>query len=277
MAGLGVIPMSRFAIVTPPLDIFPHALAYREVALTVHHGLIALGHESVRTNELDTPGWRSIVLGIHNFAAINQQPPHGSIIYQLEQYPWALRLDALGGNEVWDFSEDNISRLKGIGIHAKHVPIGYVPELTRITLNPNPDIDVLFYGCISPRRAKIIGNLMDVGLNVTDLGADYDARDACIARSKVVLNMHYADEPAIFEVVRVSYALANRAFVVSERGAGWEPFEGGVLFTDYENLVEWCVETVDGANGRRATAERGFEIITSPAFDERAILEKALR
>ena len=39
-----------------------------------------------------------------------------------------------------------------------------------------------------------------------------------IARSKIVLNLHQYDAQ-VFEIVRVSYLLANRRAVVSERGA----------------------------------------------------------
>ena len=46
-------------------------------------------------------------------------------------------------------------------------------------------------------------------------GAD---RDALLARSKIVINMHQHDAQ-VFEIVRVSYLLANRRTVVSERGA----------------------------------------------------------
>jgi hypothetical protein len=47
------------------------------------------------------------------------------------------------------------------------------------------------------------------------------ARDALVARARIQLNVHYY-EAKVFEVVRVSYLLANGRFVVSETGADAE-------------------------------------------------------
>ncbi|HVC63216.1 MAG TPA: hypothetical protein VND19_22990 [Acetobacteraceae bacterium] len=38
-----------------------------------------------------------------------------------------------------------------------HVPIGYVPQSTRIAPVPAQDIGVLFYGSVTPRRAGLDG------------------------------------------------------------------------------------------------------------------------
>jgi hypothetical protein len=50
-------------------------------------------------------------------------------------------------------------------------------------------------------------------------GAYGAGRDALVARSKIVLSMHYY-EPAAFEIVRVAYLLANAKAVVAEVNPG---------------------------------------------------------
>ena len=89
------------------------------------------------------------------------------------------------------------------------MPVGYVPELTRVAAAPAEDIDILFHGSMNERRNNVISQLRQAGLNAhTVFGMYGPARDALIARSKVVLNMHYY-EANIFELVRVSYLLAT--------------------------------------------------------------------
>jgi hypothetical protein len=104
-------------------------------------------------------------------------------------------------------------------------------------------------------------------------GAD---RDAWIARSKIVLNLHYWDAK-IFEIVRVSYLLANRRAVVSERGADWaleRDLESGIAFADYDGIVDRCVELLGDERSRRDLAQQGYQVFS--ARDQAAILDRAL-
>ena len=268
----------NFAVVTPPVELFPHALAFREIAMTVHCGLQQLGHQSVQTN-VPLYDHRNIIIGLHCFEKYDAGIPKGSIVYQMEQYDWTFpNLESLKSYEVWDFSETNVRRLENIGIKAKHVPIGYVPELTYIQLAETRDIDVLFYGCRSVRRTAVLDAISNAGINVVTLEAAYDQRDEHIARSKIVLNMHYADIPGIFEVVRVSHLLANRACVISETGFDQESFEGGLFFASYSKLAETCIEAIKhywSLEWAKVVGDTGFEAMKR--FDEVEILKEALR
>jgi hypothetical protein len=92
----------------------------------------------------------------------------------------------------------------------------------------------------------------------------------------VVLNMHYY-ETNIFELVRVSYLLANRKAVVAECNPSTEidpDIVDAVQLAPYEGLVSACVELVADSGTRRALSERGFSRIL--ARDERAYLAAAL-
>ena len=239
---------------------------FSEVAEGLHHALLALGHDSVLTNRLDLDERRTIVLGANHLVHYGLELPKNPIFYNLEQLgddsPWMAMpefIDLFRRYPTWDYSQANIEWLAALGLpRPTHVPIGYVPELTRIAPAPE-DIDVLFYGVLSERRYAVLRDLHDRGLRVKWLsGALGASRDAWIARSKIVLNLHYW-EAKIFEVARVSYLLANRRAVVSERGADptlERDLESGVAFADYDGLVDRCVE-LSATSARDATSPSG--------------------
>jgi hypothetical protein len=270
------------AIVSPPN--FQHSRAFDEVAEGLHLALLALGHDSVVTNRLDLDDRRTIVLGGNLLVRNGLKPPKNPIFYNLEQLGDDLPSMTLPGffdlfrrYPTWDYSQANIERLAALGLpRPTYVPIGYVPELTRI-VPAAEDIDVLFYGAPYERRYAVLRDLHDRGLRVKWLSGVYGAsRDAWIARSKIVLNIHYW-EAKIFEITRVSYLLANRRAVVSERGADpalERDVESGVAFADYDGLVDRCVELLGDERARRDLAERGFQ--TFSARDQAAIVHRAL-
>lgn len=261
----------RFAVAIVSAPNYPHSEAFREVAEALHHGLTALGHDSVLTGKLTPDARQTIVLGSNLLPALGQRPPPRAILYNLEQIQagstWLTpQLLALFREfPVWDYSEGNIARLVELGVPPPRLmPVGYVPELTRIAPAAE-DIDVLFYGSMNERRHRVIEALRARGLRVETLFSVYGpARDAVIARSKLVLNVHFY-EAKVFEAVRVSYLLANRRAVVSERGAVAEeeaPFADGVAFAAYHELVDRCVELVRDGPARAELAERGFRAIS---------------
>ena len=274
----------RFAVATVSPPNFQHSRAFDEVAEGLHLALLALGHDSVLTNRLDLDERRTIVLGGNLLVRNGLKPPKNPIFYNLEQLGDDLPsmtlpafFDLFRRYPTWDYSQANIERLAALGLpRPTYVPIGYVPELTRIAPAPE-DIDVLFYGAPYERRYAILRDLHDRGLRVKWLSGVYGAsRDAWIARSKIVLNIHYW-EAKIFEITRVSYLLANKRAVVSERGADptlERDVESGVAFADYDGLVDRCVELVGDERARRELAERGYQ-----AFSVRSqadILHRAL-
>ena len=158
-----------------------------------------------------------------------------------------------------------------------HVPIGYVPALTRIVAVPE-DIDVLFYGAMTDRRRAILDKLRAKGFRVESLFGVYGAgRDAWIARSKIVINIHYSEQAKIFEIVRISYLLANRRAVVSERGT--DPTEERDLRAGHRHRrVRRTGRSLRGAprddRARRELAERGYQAFS--ARNQAAILDRAL-
>jgi len=267
-------------------DGYPHSAAWAEVQETVVRGLEALGCQVTRErNRIVLPGPQAVMFGGHLLSADQAaQVPAGTVVYNLEQITgsstWCspAYLGLLRRCRVWDYSSRNVASLAGLGIQdVKHVPIGYVPELSRIAPSNEQDIDVLFYGSINERRAAVLEGLKQRGLAVHAVVATYGAeRDALISRAKVVLNMHFYPSQ-IFELVRVSYLLANSKAVVAEAGPGTEiddDIAGAVALAPYEDLVATCLSLARGSQARTSLERRGLRAMR--ARDETAYLAKAL-
>ena len=249
---------------------YAHAGAFAEVMETVVYGLLELGLEvSYAVNRLVVPGPRAIVFGANLLTPAEADLlPEGTIVYNLEQIAsgstWCspTYLSLLQRCVVWDYSRRNISALAAQGIaHPVHVPIGYMPQLSRISDAAQQDIDVLFYGSVNERRARALQALQASGLRVHAAYGVYGAdRDALVSRSKVVLNVHYYDT-SIFELVRVSYLLANRKAVVAELDPHTEidpDLAGAVRLAPYDSLVEACRHLVEDDAARHDLQEAGF-------------------
>jgi hypothetical protein len=245
-----------------------------------------MGADVSSTTNQYRPDAINIVLGGHLLgAAALDSLPADSILYNFEQIcsgslgTLADYQQALGRFSVWDYSRRNLEQLllrhpRG---DFRHVPLGYVPELTQVGAAPAQDIDVLFYGSINERRKRVLDELQALGLAVHAVFGVYGAeRDALIARSKLVLNVHFY--PAqIFEVVRVSYLLANHKAVVSECTPQTEidpDLRAGLEVVDYGLLVQACVDLLRDGPRRIALERRGWECIS--ARSEAAILANVL-
>jgi hypothetical protein len=261
----------KFAVtvVSPPGYI--HSAAFHEVAETLHHALRALGHDSVITTDAALPKRRHIVLGSNLLVEYRMPIAADAILYNLEQVqqgsPWFRPelIDLFARHTLWDYSSQNAEALQTLGVHvAQVVPIGYVEELTRIERVSAQDIDVLFCGSINPRRQSILEQMVGLQLRVKAAFGKYGTeRDALIARARLVLNVHFY-EARVLEMVRLSYLLANRCAVLSERSA--DPREdaalaGGVAFADYAQLALSARDLIDAPNEREQLSQRGFEIM----------------
>jgi hypothetical protein len=252
--------------------------AFNEVTETLAYGLLALGHQVSHKANGFLVGAQNIVLGPH-LASSETEFPDGTILYNLEQiggHPAANLSDKLLQRcRVWDYSTANMKYWQEHGIEAEYVPVGYVRELTRIPPAAHQDIDVLFYGVLSPRRAAIIEQLKQKGLNVAAIQTFGWLRDKAIAQSKVVLNMHYYDSPKLFEWVRVSYLLSNLKAVVSEISDDFpEVFTTALRNVPYEDLAEACRDLVAKLPERLALQTSGFQIFSQ--IREVEILRKTL-
>ncbi|PSR34352.1 MAG: hypothetical protein C7B46_05385 [Sulfobacillus benefaciens] len=273
----------NITIIRPPG--YVHSDAFREVAETVRFGLSNLGYAVELSENQITETPRTIVFGAHllDRGVVGQLPP-ATILYNLEQIDpkseWlqGSLLELIRRHITWDYSPQNIARLTsaGWGHRLIHVPIGYVPQMTRIVSTPVQDVDVLFYGSVNARRQAVLDALRASGLRVaTAFGVYGRERDQLIARAKIVLNIHYY-EAAVPETVRLSYLFANQKAVVSETG----PMEDlGILahaavYVPYGQLTRTCIALVTQDALRKQLEQQAIKVMRQ--VKEEAILASAL-
>jgi hypothetical protein len=258
-------------VVSPPG--YVHSHTFNELALGLNCAFHTLGINAPIVYNFEKITAYPIILGCNLIPSMGfVKLPKTSILYNLEQIligsPWITEnyLNLLRSYEVWDYSKQNICELLKLGIaNVKYCGIGYVPELTRIKPAPS-DVDFLWYGSLNERRAHILQQLHNMGFKVKILFGVYgEQRDSFIAKSKIVLNIHFY-ESKVLEIVRIYYLLANKRFVISERGKDQEleePIRDGLVITDYNNLVEECAKYLREDALRNEIAEKGFSRITS--------------
>ena len=166
--------------------------------------------------------------------------------------------------QVWDYSKKNISYLKTLNLKYKPIyfPLGFNDKLERIEKKDFEDIDVLFYGSNCSRRSKVLNELKSAGLNVRNLFGCYGhERDNYIARSKIILNIHYYPTN-IFEMARAFYLLSNKKAIVSELSSNSEVpgyIESSICFAKYDDLVSKCKEIVKNTEIRKKYESNGYK------------------
>ncbi len=134
------------------------------------------------------------------------------------------------------------------------------------------------YGAPGQDRLGAFYHLCNSGLTTAFICGLYgEGRDNLIARSKLIVNVNLYDRSKIFEVVRVSYLLANRKAVVADID------EDSVIDADIRNaircssgaeLVNDCLDLAADDDARTALENTGFEIFRQR--DIREILQHAL-
>ena len=270
--------MSRFTIVVAKHDTEPNTACYDDFVHALGDTLCALGHEVA---SLDQPG-RLIMFNAVNMFDPAKILPKDAILFNTEQVAAAAEPSnaMLAHAEhkhrvVWDYSEANAEVLRNaLGMERVVLcPLGYFPSMTRITPVVEEDIDVLFYGALSARRKWILKNLINAGLKVKYLYGSYGAeRDQWIARSKIVLNLHYGFEygAAVFEIFRCSHLFANKKCVVTEDG-GIDPVledlaKRAAVYRNRDRIVDTCCYLAHETDVRRIAAEQGFNEFSKIKF-----------
>ena len=221
---------------------------FKELIFLLRSSLQSLGADCIiKANELSEDRV-NIVIGYHLLKHGDYLKKQKYIPYQLEQlstkegwYSENVRQLLEGAEAIWDYSLQNIQFLQDLGIEARYLPIGYHEDLEIIKHEKEKDIDVLFYGSLNQRRTAIIEKLQCIpGVNMATIyGAFGQERDNCIARAKIVLNMHFY-KTAIMESPRISFLLNNACFVVTEESIDDPYCELGIATARYEELVETC-------------------------------------
>lgn len=258
----------------------PYAGCLEDVRQPLYYALQSLGHDVSVSNNQFAASATNIILGLQDRPDLDIcSIPKESIIYNFEQISSgskAMRphyLEALKQFSVWEYSQRNISILrKEFQLNnITHVPLGYMPQMTRIDPDYPKDIDVLLYGSPNERRMQAIEALQNMGVKAVLADKVFGAeRDFLIARSKIVLNVHYYT-PGILEVVRIGYLLANKKMVVSELNADTEMhagYEEACVYSPYDQIVKTVQALLSREELCKNQALKGYEIFKNKSYPE---------
>lgn len=211
-------------------------------------GVIVLGANLFNPAELANLRSDAIIFNVENSASV----------FMTDAYLRLLRKFV-----VWDFSESNAAYISELLVRPIHyLKMFYVDGLSRIAPAEEPDIDVLFYGSFNERRSRVIEALRGRGLRVEAVfrvfGSDLDG---LIARSKVILNVHFYESGRL-ELIRIGYLLANARAVVSELNEGElldADLADAFVTVPYADLADAAETLVHDPERRANLAKAGFE------------------
>ncbi len=255
----------RYRIVLIVPSGYKHSLCFAETGFLLKNSMASIGVDcDIAVNE-PAADRINVILGYHLFPAGDFFSRYRYIPYQLEQ----LAVDRNGFGDkiktilgraasVWDYSPENIAFLAEHDIAAKHLPLGYHPALEMVDRAGKKDIDVLFFGSMADRRQDVLDRLRAGGATVQTLFGVYGReRDAYVARSRIVVNIHFYSAK-IFEAVRVSYLLNNACCVVSEESEVY-PYPGvDIPLVPYDRVAQTCLSLLGAKGGARETGERNY-------------------
>jgi hypothetical protein len=270
--------MTDFNIVHVAGDGIRGTEAYREVIDSVLWGLRQLGHNATYSSNRCRSLATNILFGGHLLPDLLVQSPDDTIYYNLEQVSGHPQYDPANSKDtvrliaskfqIWDYTGANLETWTRLNpkFPVKVVPVSYAPVLTRIETAEQQDIDVLIYGAVGEQRLAVfssLGRLRNGGVSAVFASGLYGAaRDGLIARAKIVLNVNNIPYSKIFEIVRVSYLLANSKAVVADIYPG-SYIEGdladGVIFVPSRLIAETCWELLADEPRRTQLERRGFE------------------
>lgn len=257
---------------------YVHSDCFNPVISCLCHALKIKGYNPEVLFNVYTSDKPSIIIGAHLLDKPSELADlKKSVIYNFEQISpeshWISKdyFQALLARPYIDYSIANINSAFAINrnIVARHLPFAYESPMdysyvTRDAFRVKPkDIDVLFFGSMNDRRAKVIDQLKNMGLNVQAVFGVYGPElSVLIHRSKVVLNMHYY-ESSIFEAVRVLPLLASRIPVISEQSVDDSDYSYlnppfGIQCATYESLASTCKVFVEDSDVRALLADTGY-------------------
>jgi hypothetical protein len=275
-----------------PPDPRVHGLnGYKEVIETVAWGLEQLGHQVSYALNQPAREATNVVFGAQVMPITTlKRLPEGTIIYNFEQMREINAATQIRAEvryyaqaphfQIWDYTPANVPSWRTLGRgEVKVVPVGYAPILTRIPKAPRQDIDVLIYGMSGERRLQTFHALSQRGLATVFVSGLYGAaRDELISRAKVVLNINLYPHTRIFEIVRVSYLLANRKAVVADLDVSTsidDDIKPAVkLASTLPELLNQCDSLANNDRERTKLEELGFSCISRR--DIRDILKSAV-
>ena len=153
--------------------------------------------------------------------------------------------------QVLDYSKKNINTLKDIVKNKiNYLPFTYHPLFESFyndnckTNNLNKEIDICMFGCLGPRREKIVDKLKQKKYKVWHgCCSNHKELFEILSKSKIILIIHYYDFDLPIDFYRLYLLLSNKIFTIHETPSDIEfdnSFKDKILFEDYNNVVLAC-------------------------------------
>jgi hypothetical protein len=269
-------------LVDPANYKFAHLLT--DICRTIAYGLRELGlHCDLTVNSIDT-GYTNIIVGTHLLSAgdvsgivssgapyiplqseVLQRDPQTGVIsssYQGQQFETIARPLMEHAVAVWDGLTELrlLHQLSVADEKVKRFRIGYCEGLEDIEQRPydSKDLDVLFFGSLTPHRTKIFDSLQGLRLAVFEYGPSAFRNDM-IARAKINLSLHSSPDLDYFPQPRTGYLLNNKAFVLAETSVDHPAMRELVVEADADGLRERCAHLLSNAAELKCQAEAAYE------------------
>lgn len=266
---------TRFHVTLVRPDDFPAAEGLRNAAQALLYALRGCGLPAAMSVNTFVRDALNIVVGAHLLdGALAATLPPGTIIFNSEPLEHADTANALAPfaarYRVWDYHPRNLAVLEALGSPSPVLVVpGFLPELCRVRHRAAKDVDVLFYGQMSPHRAAVLEAVERRGHRVAWLHQVYGPeRDEWLARARLVLNLHYRPG-APFEIARILYLLCNRCAVITEADHRDEvdaDLAPGLALAPARDIPTVVTALLADEAAREALATRGFGAVRRRDF-----------
>lgn len=147
---------------------------------------------------------------------------------------------------IWECFDFNQKYLQNLGIESHTIYHGYHPRLEGLPKKKTLDIDVCFFGSLTPYRLKVLRKLVKKKLNVSILQWEPPLfRDETLRRSKINLSIRANDTTmSHLPHFRVLTALYHNTMTVSEQGRGQDWMQDMMEMVPENDFVESVVSAL---------------------------------
>lgn len=240
-------------VITPDDHQFAHVLY--DWARCIEWAITELGYDCYLTHNNMEKDRLNLILGAHHirqmpafegeYVVVNTEliDGRGLVNHNIhDEYIEFMK----GAKWVWDEVAKNAPHIEK---YTGHKPLnytgGYVPIMEECPLRKPKDIDMMFFGSVTIKRAQYIRHLHDLGCEVfTMFNFPEVFRNDLIARSRVHLAPCHDLPRGHASIQRLCYLLNNRQAVVSEESSDHVELAKLGWYVPSEDFVDTCVEVL---------------------------------
>jgi hypothetical protein len=168
------------------------------------------------------------------------------------------------GIHIIDYSLENIQLLNN-NKHIHYLPYQYNPKevenLRELIKSTPKKYDVIFIGYVTPdsKRYNIINGLSQRGVNIYVSNSKWgQIRDMEVAKSKILLNIHYNNDYGVHEILRCDRWNLSGMIVVSERSLNTDLIDTRdlIIYEDYNNLIDKVIDVLNNYDSYNAELQK---------------------